>query len=456
MIKKIKLTEGSAPYYTLVEDVTPLDEAGKPKLPDGVIQQVRFRAGKAGHITANGRLYSKKLMKREVERIQPRIKRRAVKILSGHPKKGESPDPEREIGVLTGLSMVESNGPDDGDILATMDVIPTSAGNNFVAKTRARTEVGFSSRGPGTATVVKFTDQHEDFSEDNAEWVGKEIEMVNPDYELNTYDHVIGQAVEDAVGLNYNEHKETEEMEFDITKLTEADWKSILESDQVKQRVEAAVKDATDKLEAGFKDQLPGMVEKYIKDNFDVVEARADDAEDKTEAKCAECGSALGKGAKFCPACGLKVAKAEEKKPETEADKKVEALLKAVEDLKAKNEEQAQTIADMKQKDKEREEAKQVEKVIAEALKGKPATVANEVRDRLADKKLTPEDVKEIVEATIGKVENFVESVGGTNLGEPAGEGAAVHGDKDQRTEVTEETQVAKVESENLDEMLED
>lgn len=412
------------PYESQIEILESLDEAGKnPKLPKGIIMQVRAKVGHAGQITANGRLYTKALMKRETKRIQARLERRAVHVLSGHPKHGEQPDPDKRIGLLTGLK-IES----DGGMFAGLDVLPSTSGKNFAVAARAGAEVGFSSRGPGSATIVRFNDQHEAFSEENKDWNGKEIEVVDENFGLNTYDHVLGPAVEDAVGLNYNEEiqGDTKMENFELKNLSEDQWADILKAAQVTDAIKIAVESAvTDNNTESVKEAIKTEAARYVKENFEAQKPAK--TEEPVMIECSVCKAQINESSKFCPECG-RVPLTEQTKTPDEKDIKIA-------ELKAEAEKQEKELAALKgtvdgmtEANETRTKGEDVEAIVAETLLGKPHVTCTDVRDRLEGRELTIEDAKETVEGLIEKSEALVKSVKGTLT--EAGAGKALPADE--------------------------
>jgi len=392
-----------------------ITEAKKEKLRDGIIMQAEGKVGHAGHVTANGRLYTKKLMKREVERIQESISRRAVQGLSGHPKQGENPDPDKAAFVITGLVMEES-----GVMFAKIDIFDTPCGRIMATKAKAEAEVGFSSRGPGSAIVIKLTNEHSDYAE-NVDWQEKEIEQVNEDYRLVTYDHVIGQAVEDATMHSFNEDSSKGEGmdKLAIEKMTDEDWKTVLESEKFKTElagaIEAQAKDNEKTVAESVLEYLGS--EKFLDDHFknegdDVDKDKKNDKDkkdkkdDKEEAKlkCADCGATLTSGSKFCQACGAKVEKKESVEPLDQG--KFDSLKQENSDLKIR-------LDELEKKDKNREESKKIDIILEEAFDTKPASVVEAVQKDLILMNITSENAKEIVEGRISHYSEFAKQTGG-------------------------------------------
>ncbi|MHA1614633.1 MAG: zinc-ribbon domain-containing protein [Candidatus Thorarchaeota archaeon] len=440
-----------APFWTKLI----ITESKKEKLPDSIIMQAKCKFGHAGIVTENGRLYSRKLIGREVTRLQESISRRAVQGLSGHPDPGKNPDPDRVAFIITGLEMMES-----GETLGSIDILDTPSGKIMATKAKAGAEVGLSSRGPGSAVVEKLTNEHPDFAE-NKEWQGKDVEFVNEDYRLITYDHVIGQAVKDATMSSFNEdeNREAEQMkDFEVEKLTDENWKLILDSEKFKATIAEAVK-AQLKLneDAAAESTLDYLgSDQFLEDHFkeegedtmkDKDKVKDKKTDDKTEAaaKCAKCGAALTAGAKFCASCGAKVEKKESIEPLDQG--KYDSLKKENEDLKGR-------IDSLEQNAKERREAKEIDVILEEAFASQPASVVEAVKKDFIEMTLTPENVKSKVDERITHYAEFVKQTGG-NLEESIGTRIAHNLDRDADGKLKEESdKVEDLLTEDLDTLL--
>jgi hypothetical protein len=444
------LTESINPFFTEVEITgDSLDESTKKKLPRGAIMTFNAKVGHAGKITANGRYYSKKLIEREVTRLQGPIVDKRVEGLYGHPNKvlGGTPDPARAAYLVTGLTMNEQ-----GEVFMSGSIHGTRAGKDMAARIRTGAKIGFSARGGGSAEEVTLNDKHEAWSDpENHIWEGKTIEHVNEDYELRTYDNVIGQAIKDAEIHAYLEQRE-KEMSFDLKKLTEADWKEILESDQFKSALEkekvVLAEDAkkhlmsdeflTENKNVILKNVL-GMDEEKLTKIVELLE-KGEGAEDIEEAKvkCSECDGVIPSGAKFCPACGAATPSKDEGKTESEGDdmdNKFEELLKRVKNLEEANGELSEKNKALTENLNERDERDSLAKVVSECLDGKPAAICEAVKNDLEDLGLTSKTAEEKINKRVRFYEEFAKQTGG-NLDQ--GVGAVKPKDVDEKTELTE------------------
>jgi hypothetical protein len=150
--------------------------------------------------TANGRLYRRTLMDREINRLREQISARKVYGELDHPADGKTLM-QRVSHLITSLEIRP-----DGVIYGEMEVIPgTQQGQNLLAILEAKGAVGVSSRGFGTTT-----------KDANGN------DVVNDDYTLMTFDAVGDPAAASAypefkgVGgaSSYGESKEFDQMDM--------------------------------------------------------------------------------------------------------------------------------------------------------------------------------------------------------------------------------------------------
>src|SRR6266478_1428620 len=118
-------------------------EGGKKKL---------FAEGKIGHCdipTANGRVYTRPIMSRELNKLQPRIEQASLMSAVDHPGDGKS-----RIGD-TGAIIRSLKIEQDGTIKGKFEIIEdTTKGRDLAAILRAGGTVGVSSRGLGSTSSV--------------------------------------------------------------------------------------------------------------------------------------------------------------------------------------------------------------------------------------------------------------------------------------------------------------
>lgn len=444
--KKKKKTAEDYQHTPLTEQVdvlTTLKEVNAGRdLPKGVVMQFRGKFGHAGRITENRRLYPRAVMKRELENIKEKLEQKAVIGEADHPGPTQAgPSVRSSAFIITGLGM-----NDDGEIMGEADVVDTAAGRDLAALIRAGAQVGMSSRGKGTSRPNRMTSSHDDW-EANQDWDGKDFDEVNEDFSLRAFDSVIGQAVSDAYVGDYNENTEEDDMNLEELKKLLAEDENlrkqvsslVFESEEGKAKIGEAVDAKATELEKKFEEEVKGMVKEYMASNSFLedhgIEIKEDEEEGDeegekvvmSEAKCANCDTAMPKGAKFCASCGAAVST---KKEQTQDEKD-----KAIEALKEDKKKQEETISDLTKRiekmegdNKQTEKEKEVEAIVAESLEGKQALLCESVREDLEGRDLKPEEVKAFVEERIKKYETFTEATGG-DLSKAKGSGKSIPND---------------------------
>lgn len=441
-----KLIE-SRPFYTELTEMK-LEE-GKT-LRKGVIMRARGKFGHAGRITENGRMYRRAHVEREIERlsgVRGAMKMRGMIGEADHPGPAAGgPSVTRSALIQTGLGI-----NDDGEVMGEIEVVDTRVGKDLAALIRAGVQVGFSSRARGTTTRKKMTSEDPDYAL-NQEWDGKDFEEVNDDLYLVAYDAVIGPAVEDAHVGDFQEQK-TEEVSNmikleDVLK-NEDLMKQIAESDSIKKVVEAAVKAAREEVEKEWAEKILPAVKEHMNTDefFDAHFEEVDAGADNTEAavKCAECDSAVPKGSKFCPSCGVKVAtKPPKEQTQDEKDKVIAELKKRLDALEASNKKKDEKLEGMDKRDKDKETEAVVDAFVAERLKGEVAVVVEgvnadveELRER-GEKLKDEKAAKEFVEARIERYKKLNEVSGGKLFEAKSRSTNVVPGDADEAKKVEE------------------
>lgn len=432
-------------FDTRLEEVK-LEEANAA-LPNGVIMRFKGKFGHAGRITENGRLYPRKVMSRELERIVPKLVEKAVIGETDHPDPTRGgPSVRQSAFIITGLRMGEQ-----GEIFGEADVVDTSAGRDLANLIRAGAQVGMSSRGRGTHKPARMTSSHPEF-EQNQTWKDKEFDEVNEDFSLRTFDAVIGQAVEDAYVDDYREQQTTQEgKKMDLEQLKKllaenADLRKqimthIFESDDgkavVKTIVETAVKENSDKMQK----EIKSMVNSYlISDEFSEQFSKNDDL---TEVKCPKCGAMNPDGAEKCEKCGAVI---EEGEPEesTKDGAAVTELKKLLSSQEESNKKLLQRVDEMEKANRLKEESVVVTKTIEDMLAGKPNLLAESVREDLKSLTLTPENAKVLVEQKIARLEAFAKATG-ANLTEATGVGRSRPSDSDNSSASKEPTRDVQI-----------
>jgi len=120
----------------------------------------------------NRRVYRRDLIERELTKFQEKIKSRESFGAGDHPKDGRTLIPD-VASLWDRVQLLP-----DKRVVGEARIIPTQKGKDLQAIMRAGGAVGVSARGFGETTL--------------GEWEGEPAEIVNEDYELMTYDFVIG------------------------------------------------------------------------------------------------------------------------------------------------------------------------------------------------------------------------------------------------------------------------
>jgi hypothetical protein len=299
----------------------------------------------------------------------------------------------------------------------------TEAGRNAAAIVRAGFKLGTSSRARGTFTEVQLEETNP-LAAANPDYVGQKVKVVDENFQFRTFDLVVDQSVQGAKIDDFQEEEETIPMALEISKLTEDEWKKVLDSDKVKALVEGKVKEKEEELKKDYdtkvKADVVRMTEEYLKSEdfaskFEPVEEKCADGEDEEEEDPKGKGKKKGKG---------KIANFGDKKAnpfEGEAAEKFSLLESQLEEVKAEN----QKLADEAKRVKERE---RVAAILDESLKGKSPFVTEKVRQELKDKDLTEEIARDFIKGRI----DFVESICKAAEAEvPAGKGLLLGGDRE-------------------------
>jgi hypothetical protein len=389
-----------------------VEKAGSA-LPQGVIMQIKGKFGHAGKITANGRLYGTPIINRELGKMEAKLESRSIIGEADHPDIQKGSSVRQSAFIITGLGLNA-----DSEIMGEADVVDTSAGRDFAALVRAGAQVGISSRGRGSSKQVKMTSEHPAF-EVNREWEGKMFDEVDEDFELKTFDAVIGPAVADAHIANFNEKNSEENMDLKDLLKNESLMDGLMKSDFVLGKIAEAVEASKAEMQKSFDENIKTMVAEHLASdefakNFKVeTEDDGDKEDEKVEKiKCQHCDTELNEGVAFCSSCGRVVTPKEEAKTPDEKDVVIEELKGRLDALESANKEKADELSKMQQAEKDRQDEIEVDKIMAESLKGKSALIAERVRSDVKELKATPETAKEMVEKRLGVYEGLEEALG--------------------------------------------
>ncbi len=213
---------------------------------------VRGIFGVCDRPTANGRIYPRQIMEREIAKLQKKIEAGMLYGELDHPDtpKVELPHISHRITKL----VID----DKGYIIGEAIVLNVPAGNIIKEILQTGGKVGISSRGIGTVDKIEE---------------GKYV--VNENYQLITFDFVSNPAVEDAVISEYDFAKINEALDnypsSNLVVESETDEKI---QEVLTENSEAAIKDEKVKEVfeyLGFKETL-GKFEELINLNFDKIE----------------------------------------------------------------------------------------------------------------------------------------------------------------------------------------
>jgi len=442
MEKKITYNESTAPFLfedeldvdifeTVLQEVDMKDEP----LPHGVIMRVRGKAHHSNHVTANGTLYTTERYQNAINLLRDELDSGSVMMGPRHPVITRNPatkeiiaieafSPGQSVGLIRRLEILP-----DGWVMFEADIGDTDNGKDTAAMIRMGAKVPISSRARGSHKLITLTDKHP-AAKDNPESIGKQVKEIQDDFRLKTYDTVEAAASGGSETTNWREEKENE-MEFDISKLSEDQWKAIKESDVITKLIAEAVDAKAKVLKEEFDTAGIELVKKMVSEtvNSDEFIAKIREANKTDEAEtgeCEFCKEVMVEGMMFCPACGRKpldeakfnfdkLKKGKGKKGKDKEDEKegdTSDLEKQVADLKKKNEDLAATVAELKNKNDKDEETVKIDAKVNEALADTPMLIVERVRADLSSRELTEDTVEAIVAASIKRVEDVFKVAG--------------------------------------------
>ncbi len=244
-----KLLIEQEPHFTTLQIV---EGSGSGKL----IAEGEF--GRCDVPTKNGRIYPRKLVQREFERLSEDLKNRRIVGELDHPSDGKT-SLQRASHVITDLR-IES----DGRVIGKTEILNTAQGKNLKALIEGGVQVGVSSRGLGTTRAVES---------------GEEVQE---DFKLNTYDFVADPAVGTARPVITTEDVDTEQPTLAelfveafpdvVNELQEAAKKEALAS--AKDKAVSAVDNVADVAVGEVRAEMIESFEKQIAST--IIEARED------------------------------------------------------------------------------------------------------------------------------------------------------------------------------------
>ena len=146
----------------------------------------------------NGRIYPKEILVREADKYNKTFiqERRAM---------GELDHPESSVVNLANVSHnIREMKWENDDLVGTVEVLPTPAGNILKELFRSGIKLGISSRGMGSVETI---------DEDDA---GKQTVAVQPDFELIAFDFVSNPSTQGAFLHPTNEGVINESVEYRV------------------------------------------------------------------------------------------------------------------------------------------------------------------------------------------------------------------------------------------------
>ena len=129
----------------------------------------------------NGRIYPKEILVREAKKYHDTFvrERRAM---------GELDHPESSVVNLANVSHnIKDMAWNNDDLVGTVEVLPTPAGNILKELFKSNIKLGISSRGMGSVETIKEADED-----------GKQTVAVQPDFELIAFDFVSNPSTQGA------------------------------------------------------------------------------------------------------------------------------------------------------------------------------------------------------------------------------------------------------------------
>jgi len=227
--------------------------------------------GRSGVPTENGRVYPREVWEKQIALLKRKLKSRAVLGTADHPDSGKTS--LKEVShVLTDLYV-----NDEGIVIGTAEILPTTEGKNLEAIIRAGCPVGVSSRGFGTTMK---NERGED--------------VVQSDFQLITFDFVADPADPTAYPVVIAEGKEFktkhifEGKEFDMNDTTAAEdqkdqalaakWASMLDKemhgDEEEEKDPAEVKEDIMKKLGEIQVEMKEHVRKEVLSDPEIVKAK--------------------------------------------------------------------------------------------------------------------------------------------------------------------------------------
>ena len=161
-------------------EVQPLQITESMRENDGkfIVKGILQRANSENQ---NGRIYPKEILVREAKKYHDTFvrERRAM---------GELDHPESSVVNLANVSHnIKDMAWNNDDLVGTVEVLPTPAGNILKELFKSNIKLGISSRGMGSVETIKEADED-----------GKQTVAVQPDFELIAFDFVSNPSTQGA------------------------------------------------------------------------------------------------------------------------------------------------------------------------------------------------------------------------------------------------------------------
>jgi len=154
-------------YYKLDYDVNVIKEQkekNRPIVLSGVFQQGNIKNG-------NGRIYSKEILKREVQKYKELVEQRRAPGSLDH-----EDSPVISLEKVSHLVVAIDYNDDTGIVKGKLELLPTPSGKIAEALLEGGLSVGISSRGVGSVRTEEVE--------------GEEVEIVEDDYQILCWDIV--------------------------------------------------------------------------------------------------------------------------------------------------------------------------------------------------------------------------------------------------------------------------
>ena len=232
---------------------------------------VEGKIGQCDKATANGRIYPRSVVEREIRRLQPRIEQASLFSAVDHPSDGRTK--LQDSGAIVRGLWVEPNG----EIRGKFEVVEDApAGQAIAAFMRAGAAVGMSSRGMGS-TVSGPNGQ----------------DVVGEDYRLGTWDFVSDPACGDAYPALMSESEEAKVTEEYLRKrfpklvqgIEEHAYSTVqcvVESDvlervtkETQEQAAQAIEQATPEMRAQMKTEVRAECQAELREDFATKLVRA-------------------------------------------------------------------------------------------------------------------------------------------------------------------------------------